>query len=98
MDEDEDSQDEVFPPAKRVRKEHMVLDEDEAGIASGLRPMLGTSEAASRFEQDETERQDGDAGAQAEVNGGGIKQGGGAVDDFSGDGNDTGFSDNGVCH
>jgi len=98
LDDDEDSQEEVLPPAKRFRKEPMVLDEEEAGIASGLRPICGTSEAASRLEQDETQSQDGDAGAPAEVYGEGAKQGGGVVDDFRGDGNDVGFSDNGVCH
>lgn len=88
--EEETNEDEIseedFPPSKRRRTEPMVLDDEETEIASGLRPIPGTSRAVSRFEEDETQSQDGsDSGVEKE---------GDAVD---GVGLDAGFQDNGVC-
>jgi hypothetical protein len=84
--ESEGSHEEDSLPKKKIRTEAMVLDAEETEIASGLRPIQGTSRTASQFEQDETGSQGGGSGA--DVNG----EGAGEVDDL-----DNGFEDNGVC-
>lgn len=79
--EGEGSQEEDNPPTKRVRTEAMVLDCDEVDIASGLRPIQGTSRAAQDKDDSGAE---GDGERSNDF-------------DFSGDGRGTGFEDNGVC-
>jgi hypothetical protein len=80
---DEGREEEDTPPVKKKqRTETMVLDDEEADLASALRPIRRTKQAESKFNDDETGSQDGgDSGV--------------AVDDFSGDGAE--FEENGVC-
>jgi hypothetical protein len=89
--EDEENQDEDSPPSKKTRTESLVLDDEEAKIASGLRE---SSRAASQLER-YNRTQDGVSG-MGEGDDEGSEQGGSAVDDYSGDGV-TGFEDNEVC-
>lgn len=81
----EGHEEEDTPPVKKKqRMETMALDNEEADLASALRPIHMTKQAESKFNDDETGSQDGgDSGA--------------AVDDFSGDGYGAEFEDNGVC-
>jgi hypothetical protein len=79
--EDEEDEEEDSPPTKRVRSETMVLDDDEVEIASGLRPIRGTSQAAGS-------QDGGDSGVGGESD---------AVEDDGDDGHIAGFEDNGVC-
>lgn len=91
-DEDEEDEGLHSPPHKKIRTENIVLDEEEAEIASGLRPVHETRRDAPQLEEDMTMGQDVDS-AGSEGEGGG---GGGAVDDYNGD-RSTGFENNGVC-
>jgi hypothetical protein len=95
-EENEDQEDDVHP-RKRTRTKSMVLDDEEAEIASGLslaRPE--TRQDASQLELDRTRSQDvGSAGIDDE-NEDDVRGGEQAGDDYSGDGH-TGFEDNGVC-
>jgi hypothetical protein len=93
MDED-GSQDEDSPKKKRMRTGTIVLDTDEIEIASGFRPIPGTSE----IQQDEAGSQDGSGDSEVEFNEQKSEQEGDEVDDLTGDGNFPGFEDNGVCH
>ena len=99
-DEDNEDQEDDRQPRKRTRTKSMVLDDEEAEIASGLslaRPE--TRQVASQLELDKTRRQDvGSAGTDDEDENGvrGGEQGEQAGDDYGGDGH-TGFEDNGVC-
>jgi hypothetical protein len=86
--EDEGDEDMCSPSPKRIRTEPLALDDEEAEIASGLRPVHGTSQVASQLEEDKTMGQDDDsAGAEDEAD---------AVNEYSGDGG-TGFENNGAC-
>ena len=91
-EEDEEDEGLYSPSPKRRRTETMVLDEEEAEIASGFRPVHETRRDASQLEEDKTISHDVDS-AGAEGEGGGV---GGAVDDYSGDGG-SGFENNGAC-
>lgn len=96
-DEDDINLEEESPPPKRIRTETLVLDEDEAEIASGLRPLPETSRHATQLEKDKTTIEDAEsAGAESESNVEGNGGVGGAVDDYSGGGG-TGFENNGAC-
>jgi hypothetical protein len=86
INDEEGFEEEESPPAKRLRTETIVLDEEEAEIASGLRPILGTERAAPQLEEDDTGSQNGGDSGE-----------GGAVEDLRGDGYGAGFEDNGVC-
>lgn len=96
-DDDEEDEELYSHPPKKRRTEPMVLDEEEAEIASGLRPVHETRQDASQLQMNKTISEDVDsAGAESEGNveaNGGV---GGAVDDYSGDGG-TGFENNGAC-
>ena len=91
-EEEEDEDEELYTqPSKKQRTETMVLDEEEAEIASGLCPVHETSRGALQLEKDVDS-----AGAESEGNGEGDGGVGGAVDDYSGD-RGTGFENNGAC-
>ena len=95
---DDDEEDELNSrPSKKICTEAMVLDDEEAEIASGLRPLREASRDASQLEKDKTISEDVDsAGAESEGNAEGNGGVGGAVDDYSGEGG-TGFENNGAC-
>ena len=82
------------PPAKRFRTEAMILDEEEADIASGLRPVHETRKDVSHLEEDTTISQDlSFVGSEDELYSEGV---GDAVNNYRGDGG-TEFENNGVC-
>lgn len=81
-EEDIESQDENAHPTKKLRSQVMNLDSGEAEIASGLRPIYGTSRNASHSQQAETQSRDEVDGEQ---------------DNNFSDGRGTGFDDNDVC-
>jgi hypothetical protein len=96
-DQDEEEEDDARP-SKRGR---MLLDSDEAGLASSMRSIRPTPGATSQYHQDnENESEDGDATGQA----GDQQSKFGDVDhempdpsDTDDDGDRVGFQDNGVC-
>jgi len=86
--DDEDSEEEGSPLKKRVRTGVMVLDNDEANIASSLRPIQRKRPSISPFQEGTDGNQNsGDSGKEKE---------GGTVDDYSGDGLGVVFENNGV--
>jgi hypothetical protein len=99
-DEDNEDQEDDSQPRKRTRTKSMVLDDEEAEIATRLSLARPESrQAASQLELDKTRSQDvGSAGTDEEDEDDvrGVEHGEQAGDDNRGDGN-TGFEDNGVC-
>lgn len=91
----DEGDEEMNPPSpKRFQTEAMILDEEEADIASGLRPIHETRKDVSHLEEDMTISQDLDSvGTEDELYGEGV---GDAVNNYSGDGG-TEFKNNGVC-
>jgi len=96
-DQDKEREDDARP-SKRGR---MVLDSDEAGLASSMRSIRPTPGATSQYHQDnENESEDGDATGQADNQ----QSEFGDVDhempdpsDTGEDGDQVGFQDNGIC-
>lgn len=85
---EEEGDEEDSPPKKRVRTGIMILDEEEADIASGLRPIQKKRPSVSSLQEDMDGSQIGpDSGAE---------NGEGTVDDHSGDGHGVLFENNGV--
>ena len=86
--DDEDSEEEGSPLKKRVRTGVMVLDNDEANIASSLRPIQRKSPSISLLQESTDGSQNsGDSGKEKEE---------GTVDDYSGDRLGVVFENNGV--
>jgi hypothetical protein len=83
---DEENEEEDSRPSKKTRNESIVLDEEEAQIASGLRESSRQVAMDRARSEDVDSRMDADDDEQGE-------QVGAAIDDYGG----TEFDNNGVC-
>ena len=87
-----------IPPSKKVRSETLVLDDEETEIASGLRPIKRRSAAIQSDEDDAGSLNGNQNDGDIDVEGGDAVDDfrHDAVDDFNGQGLNSGFENNGV--
>lgn len=84
-EDDNEGLEEEYRPTKRIRSETMVLDAEEAQIASNLQPIHTTSGTVQPLDEDEIGMLDFEDEKE-----------GGAVGDISGEHGAAVFEDNGV--